>query len=360
MRVPDAITSKIESEVRPVVEKFSKLKSALETYEAEFRQAAEQNVNNAILVALGQVPAPNGIDRLADVRKNLCEVLREVATIVDPLPITTSTPEPKRVPPPKVVRKAQPEDIESAKRLLVEIEELRTGVKDQHHARLSPLLQAVVAEVRGLLDRLPEDHFYSDRLSKSIPVLGSLKNEGGVKEFIKGLAFHSEGDWSRIAHTNRRKVAAFDKDTEKNVVDVRQIQKAKAAEPKKPKEEVAASNYDWPEFPNLRELTKPVLLAGGMVIPEKFDSIYERTGINVEWHEIDHNNPRAVDTLLTRIKGGKVGAIICIEGFMKHGTFKPLVNTCVLASVPMAMGGKGGIAAITTALEELEKKLGKT
>ena len=130
------------------------------------------------------------------------------------------------------------------------------------------------------------------------------------------------------------------------------MKKAKKEEP-----EPEPSSRQWPHWDHLRKVTKPILLAGGLIIPEKIKSVKERFGIDVDWHEIDHDNPRASNTLIQRIRAGKVGAIILLEGVMRHSTYKPVVEACNNNNVPYAMGDKAGVASLNNAFSDLNRKL---
>jgi hypothetical protein len=414
MNLPDvvqtAIRTKLQTELKPVVEKLARLRALLDAYEASFKGDAERRISNAIMAALGepQVPADPGFEQT---KRDLYEAFADFAlhrielplpppqrtepvpdqapasspqtppVAQEPVPVAPATPPPpvsspavvtqpvvakpppssfasmmEAAPPPRPPRKLRGEDVEAAKKLIAEIEALRIDVKNQHPVRLFPLLQAVVAEVRELLDNLPEDNFLHERLQQLIPVLGALKNEGKVEEYIRGLAFGSQGDWRRLSYKNRQKVEQFDRD----VAASEWHPTAKSSKAKKTSgEEAPDSNgtHQWPSLPHLRKLTKPVLLAGGMIIPEKIKNVHERFGITVEWHEIDHDNPRASGVLLQRIRGGKIGALVLLEGFMKHSTFKPVVEACNNMKVPFAMGDKAGIASLQSAFAELDRKL---
>jgi hypothetical protein len=259
----------------------------------------------------------------------------------------------------KMSRPLRPEDIEAAKKLVTEVEELRQDIKQQHPTRLHPLLQAITAEIRMLLDRLPEDNYLHERLSQCIPAIGGLRVAGDVKEYIQGLAHGSQGDWTRLSFKNRRRVEAYDRDVAKSEV-------RPEAPPSKPsnghgkKTEPApppVNEHQWPELARLRGLKSPILLAGGILIQEKLANVKERFGFDIEWHEIDHDNPRASQTLVQRIRAGKVGALILLEGVMRHSTYKPVVEACNNTRVPYAMGDKAGIASLQQAFDDLERKL---
>lgn len=396
MKLPEVVQaaalSKLASEMKPVTDKIGRLRATLDAYEARIKEDTERRVSNSLLAALGQ---PETTENPAfDVTKlELHEALTQMFALVgigEKIPIQERTePEPKSAPalttqPPEKEslatalakspafaemlergkkgpppRQLKQEDIEAAKLLIAEIEELRQHIKQQHSTRLHPLLQALTAEIRILLDRLPEDNYLHERLSQCIPTIGAFKAEGSVKEFIKGLAHGSQGDWTRLSFKNRQRVEAFDRDVEKTEVHPE-------APPSKPSNGKRAepvhngaivSGHQWPELARLRGLKHPILLAGGILIQEKITNVKERFGFDVEWHEIDHDNPRASQTLVQRVRAGKVGALILLEGVMRHSTYKPVVEACTNSHVPYAMGDKAGIASLQQAFDDLERKL---
>ncbi len=375
MKLPEAVQSaaeaKVLAELKPITEKLTRLKATVDAYEALVKQDVERRISNSLLAALGisgEMADPD--QALGDVAVDLRRALSEVADLLGgsglvnrlepvdpPSPSAPSLVVPPPTPaPPKPPRKANPEDVTRAQRLLAEIEALRPEVKEEkhHRTRLFPLLQAITAECRLLQDRIPMGHDMSERLGKALGVLNGLRIEGGVEEYIKGLAFGSNGDWQSLSFKNRRRVEEYDRDTEKKPAAL-PGKELKLKTPK-PKEADPANIHEWPALPQLRALTKPVLLAGGLVIPQKLKSIKERFGLNVEWHEIDHDNPRASQTLMLRIRAGRVGAVILLEGIMRHSTYKPVVESCHINGVPYAMGDKAGVASLQAAFDELERK----
>jgi hypothetical protein len=285
---------------------------------------------------------------------------------VTPAPVTLPTPPVAAAPvpppiipiPPTPSRRLRDSDITAAKKLIAEVEKLKLEVKDQHPVRLFPLLQAIVAEVRILQDRLPQDNYLHERVGHLMPVISVMKTEGRVEEFIRGLAWTSTGNWEHLASSNRRKVEMFDRDVARSARPLDfGTETPKSKRPEKVAPTLNGNTHQWPEYPRLRALSKPILLAGGMIIPEKIKSVRERFGFDVEWHEIDHDSPKASGTLMLRIRAGKVGGVILLEAFMKHSTFKPAVEACNLMKVPYAMGDKAGVASLQKALDELERQL---
>jgi hypothetical protein len=411
MNLPDvvqtAVRTKLATELKPVSDKLTRLRAVLDAFEVRAKQDAERRLTNAMLAALGEQQVDSD-PAFETVRVELRDALSQVVELVTvsfglppPLKEQRTEPEPARSPAPpsqpapvlvvhpttaaeppasdttpapppsKPPRQLRQEDVAWAKRLIVEVEELKPEVTTHHPTRLFPLLQAITAEIRSLLDRLPEDNFLYERLSGLIPIIGAMKNEGGVEEFIRGLAFASTGDWDRLSFKNRRKVESYDRDADRSSVPPSQKPKAltpdrrfgtigdlvKKAVKKDEPEPAPESNHQWPGLPYLRKVTKPILLAGGLIIPEKLVSVQERFGLDVEWHEIDHDNPRASQTLVSRIRSGKVGAVILLEGVMRHSTYKPVVEACNNNGVPYAMGDKAGVASLQNAFADLERKL---
>ena len=384
MNLPDvvqaAVRTKLTTELKPVTDKLARLRATLDAYEVRAKQDAERRVSNAMLAALGE-PQVAADPAYEATRKELQDALTQVGSLVglDAPPKESPSTGPESAPaapappssgqvalveeappvsaPPAPPRKLSQDDVAWAKRLITETETLKAEIKDQHPTRLFPLLQAITAEIRLVLERLPEDHFFHERLGTLIPLIGALKAEGGVEEYIRGLAFGSTGDWQRLSYKNRRKVEGYDRDVaeaERRRTPVRGEGKGKKAGPEAEKN---GQQHQWPDFPRLHKLTKPILFAGGLIIPEKIKNVHERWGLDVEWHEIDHDNPRASQSLVARIRAGKIGAVVLLEGVMRHSTFKPMVEACNNMNVPFAMGDKAGIASLQAAFSELERKL---
>jgi hypothetical protein len=382
------VEAKVTVEMGPLLEKCDSLRAALAVHAEAARRDCERRVRNAIFAVLGMPEVPEAsvfaeskvrlVEQLTSFARHMGlelalplvpgSLVEPLSSSVEPTP-SSSIADPVKAPPRLERRAARPEDVEAAWKLVEEIEVLRSDVTAEkyHHTRLGPLLQAVVAEVRIFQDRLPPHHEASERLGSYLPVLGALKTEGGVTGFIRGLAFGSTGDWENIARKCRRKVADYDRDAEKPVTPSRRpsqkepvtalgaaLAKAKLVEDKK----APAAAHSWPKLPLLRALEGPILLAGGMLVPEKIVSIKERFGFDVEWHVIDHDSPRGENTLEKRVRAGKVGAVILLEGVMRHSTWKSIVDACDNASVAYAMGDKAGTASLEAAFNDLERKLG--
>ena len=245
-------------------------------------------------------------------------------------------------------------DIEHAERLFAELNDLRTTFQTQHPDGLFCVLQAIAAETRMLLQKFPKDHELYGKLEEVIKAVTRIKGESQLQQYVKGLAFGSTGDWAKIASNARQQLKSGTKAP--SSTKTTQLESGLAAITSKMLKSAGIS-YNWPSYPKLRAVTKPILLVGGMFIPKKLESIYERFGFKLDWHTIDHGNPKAHATVVQRIQSGKVGAIIIVEGFMRHDAYKPIVNACEQYGVPMAYGDKAGVAAIHSAFDTLESKL---
>jgi hypothetical protein len=388
-KLPDTIQTaalkKVDTEMKPVAEKMARLKTHLDTYETVARQEAERRVLNSVLTALGQEPMPDveGAETsrtaLRTALLEVCELVGGVLPLVGPssvvdvhvvdtsLSLKTTAPAAEEKPEtfahllaksevkPSAKRKLLSTDVEKAKRLVAEIEALSGKVQDNHPTRLYPLLQALVAEGRGLQDRLPEDHFLYERIGQLMPVLGGMKAESGISDYIKGLAFGSYGEWEKIASEGRRKVAQFDRDT----AFVASQGPVKATPKPKVEAEKTSILHSWPKLPSLRAAMqkKPLFIVGGLVVNEKIELCANRFGVKVEWHETDSDSMKSVESMAHRIRTGGVCAIILLEGLIGHKTSNKITDACKTNHVPYVFGDKGGVASIETALNAIEQKL---
>lgn len=362
-KLPDTIqaaaTKKVDDEMKPILECLERLRTYAGHYEQTAREEAERRVANAVLVALGQEPLPE-VTSAEPVRKGLRGALRDLAEIVGevfPFVMPTSVVE-VQVQPASVVtrepRKLNPEDVTNATALIAEIDALRGTLKENHPSRLFPLLQAIVAEARMLMDRLPEEHSLNNRLGQLMPVLGAMKNEGNVADYVRGLAFRSEGQWERLAYENRRKVEQYDRDARgESLPPPKPTPKAKA------EFEKATNPFSWPKLPALRAAmkTKPLVIIGGLVVNEKLDTCATRFGIKPEWLEVDSDAMRSADSAAARVRAGKVSAVILLEGLIGHKTSDKIVDACKSKGIPFVLADKGGIASLESALTTLDQKL---
>ena len=118
-------------------------------------------------------------------------------------------------------------------------------------------------------------------------------------------------------------------------------------------------------FTNLRGLTlqmgqRGLVITGGLRKEAKLSAIRQRFGVAVEWHEIDSDAQRDVEAIVNRIRSGRVGAVVILNGLMAHKVWNKIVVACSQHNVPHATAGTGGTAAIEQAFNELERRLTRT
>lgn len=417
-RLKSAVDAKVQAELRPVREKLARLRAALDAYEKHAEVETEARLQASILAALGQEPEGPSKET-EEAARLLREALSDVLSLVDEdtppesAPTTETAPLVPEEPLPEAVvaalttnplvealstlpafqeleeakkngayqpgeaapasfrelmeadsakePKILPSDFRMAKDLLDKVEKMRrSDPKAEHAIRLGIVIQILAAETRAMMEKIPEGHHLHWQLSQSIPVLTRIKGEGGVTDFIKGLKRGSEGDWARIAIDAKKRLSQYDKDAGGEEPAPPSSEPKIAKKKSASKEADEPVSYQWPALPKLRERVKsaPLCLVGGMNVPGKVESVKERFGFDVEWLNIDHGNPRAADGIIRKIRNGNIGAAILLEKFMAHTDWRKLADACTSAGVPYAMGDKGGIAAIDTALKEMERRLG--
>jgi len=112
-------------------------------------------------------------------------------------------------------------------------------------------------------------------------------------------------------------------------------------------------------YPKLQRTfpTKGIIMVGGFKVPGKLESIVENYGILVDWVVFEKGSPRIIDSIEARIKNGKVGAVIILEGLMTHKDFRKISAACKVKGVPYTMGDKGGNGALGKAFQQLESRI---
>ncbi len=120
------------------------------------------------------------------------------------------------------------------------------------------------------------------------------------------------------------------------------------------------ADHEWPELPALRKRIEGggrVMVVGGWQCNDKIQLVRERLGLEIEWCQTDKNKPNAVDEAVSRVKGGKVVAVVVLEGLVSHKDWKRIVAASDGASVPRANAYRGGVGSLETAFVEIERKL---
>jgi hypothetical protein len=112
-------------------------------------------------------------------------------------------------------------------------------------------------------------------------------------------------------------------------------------------------------YPKLQKAfsLKGIVMVGGFKVPGKLESIVANYGIQLDWVVFEKGSPRIIDSIEARIKNGKVGAVIILEGLMTHKDFRKISAACKVKGVPYAMGDKGGNGALGKAFQHLESKV---
>lgn len=357
-----ACETQIDNLVAPSKAKLMRVRALLDAFEANLRLRAQNQVMARVHAALGQ-PPPSTPDVLDDIEEQLFAELdslvpdwAEAKPVVSPQPTQRETVPVSvvRIIPPKTHTTPEPtaEDIATAKALISEIE--RTDYSAGHPLRMAPLMQAHAAEIRCALLRIPERHPVGWQLTQLVSRLARAKTDANIQPFIRGLSRNNRPtDWARLALESRKQVARFDVDAETSNTAPAPAKKTKKAA----KEDDRQTIFNWPSLPNLRErLTKgPLIFAGGVAVPNKLSSIQTRFGIAAEWHPIEDSSPRAVSSLVEKIRKGKVGAVVLLTGLLGHDAWRSIFEACKASGVPCAAGDKGGLGDVQMALDGLEK-----
>lgn len=112
-------------------------------------------------------------------------------------------------------------------------------------------------------------------------------------------------------------------------------------------------------YPKLTTQGRPVVIFGGVPSPQKVQSYQRDFGIQtLEWIEVDRRDRS--NTLEGRVRNGTVGAVVVLDGWLKHRQHDSVVAACRTYKVPWAFGGKGGKGLILQAFEALEKQFSRS
>jgi hypothetical protein len=364
--------------VQPLRDAFQRVRGYLDGYEKAAETVALGESVQTMLISVGQ-PPPSIPERQALPTAELVDALRQALLLVETWQIPQEpapAPVPEEAPPPVVVVAEAPKDtpfrqlIEAkpiptvpaetlAKVFAIadEVARLRVDFQTEHPIRLGFLLQALVAEARTLLDRVPTGTPASTQVSRVISMIGYMRGEGRVDGFIKGLAREHRYDWPQIAFEARRKLSRYDADalsTPKGTTE----KKLKASVPE-PLTDVVENTLPEMELPNLQaklEKDGTLLIVGGEHF-KRMPLVTARYGVKAEWVQSGGDNPQKIRSLCQRIKAGGVVAVIALEGRMAHKGWISVSDACSSSGIPIVEGGKGGIGAVGQALVEVERKL---
>jgi|HubBroStandDraft_2_1064218.scaffolds.fasta_scaffold496595_2 hypothetical protein len=102
---------------------------------------------------------------------------------------------------------------------------------------------------------------------------------------------------------------------------------------------------------------RALVITGGLRKESKLKLIEQRFGVQVDWHEIDSDSSRAVDAIVNRLRSGRVGAVVLLNGLMAHKVANRITQACNQYGVPFATADRGGTGCIERAFGELERRL---
>lgn len=105
--------------------------------------------------------------------------------------------------------------------------------------------------------------------------------------------------------------------------------------------------------------TRPLVIVGGLAKLEKLQLFPEDLRAYVEWIETTRQGTHAIGNLANRIRHHRVSALILLDGLVGHRHTDPLVSAARDAGIVAVYAGKGGQAALSRALGQVEKMLGQ-
>lgn len=358
-RLQQAFTQKAAADAEAPLKAVAVLQDELSRYSAAIKKNAEDKALAAMLAAVGQEPPPPVPLETASLRTSLLVLLDLVGGALPPFP-QRGLPEP---PPSGMIQTPQllADSAESEEPQGYDEDEIRAVIQRVESLggeqwrkmpipRLTPLVQAYTAEIRywqGVVSTTSAMHW---QLGQMIKLLSAIRGEADLPEFIRGLAHHHTADWLKLANDAHERVARFDQDAE-TPIDPRKPAVNRDVKPEKP-----SRCFTWPELPNLRAIAaqKPILLIGGLPVPNKVASIRDRFGLDVVWVEVYRDT--GVQAALSRVRAGKVGAVVVLEKFLGHTSSSSLIDACNSLGIPWAFGSNAGTASLERAFSTLDSK----
>lgn len=104
----------------------------------------------------------------------------------------------------------------------------------------------------------------------------------------------------------------------------------------------------------------PLVIVGGVAHPERLAGLDDRFQNQIEWIDTTRQGTHAIGNLERRIREGRVAALVMLEGSLSHKHSDPLVTAARHVALPCAYAGKGGRAALSRALLDIEAMLSRT
>lgn len=344
-----AMNSWIAKETQPIKDACDALTKAITYYDKAAMEDAKQRAQHRVLAAFGEASETSESPDLSKAKEALLDALEAMQDLLDPEPEVPPTPEPEPAKP-----WYDEQLLEQARELLQIIDQ--TDFDAMHNARLALVLQQYVAQCRWLMEQIPISHTMHQVVTQALRRLGAIRGAANVEVFIKGLARHHKADWKYVALKAEESLAKFDSDAEEGPSTL-STPKPKKTNGSKLDRDSQPEQVDFPKLLGAQGKGRKVVLFGGITIPEKVKSIKDRTGLEVEWFEVEEGKRRGSNQGVQRIEKSKVSCVIILEGLMSHGVWRSLADTCDSEGVPYAMGNRGGIGTVLQAMEQIEGKL---
>lgn len=317
--VLDAASKRATLELEPTYAARNVIRSALDGYVAALEAGAAACLAEKLGVPCGERPTVEGAT--AALLRALEQLPELVAVVSAALPAGTV---------PQVVEPDSEADALWAEtRALGDMKE----IVDDH-------FRCVAEELAGrarLIQLRLSDRGREAPESRVIRRLTWLASERGLRD-VHGLKRRDAGNWSeqvKVAQRERRRFECL-----------RSPPPARARLP-----ETCADGAEEPSLvlKRLALLERPVVIVGGEVDPQKLERLRRRSGLVLEWVGIDDVAP-----LERRIRHGTVGALVILEALVSHSEIDPVMRGAREAGVPLAYGGKAGLASIEAALCQLD------
>ncbi len=100
----------------------------------------------------------------------------------------------------------------------------------------------------------------------------------------------------------------------------------------------------------------PLVLVGGVVRRDRLGFVPREVLEKLEWIDTTRQGTHAIGNLAQRMKAGRVGALILMEGLVGHRHSDPLVHASREVGIPFEYAGKGGRAALARAFISINQK----
>ncbi len=100
----------------------------------------------------------------------------------------------------------------------------------------------------------------------------------------------------------------------------------------------------------------PLVLVGGVVRRDRIAFAPPEVLDRLEWIDTTRQGTHAIGNLAQRVKAGRVGALVLMEGLVGHRHSDPITHAAREANIPFEYAGKGGRAALARAFISVNHK----